>query len=1590
MARTKKLLSFILSIAMILTTLGALSPTAFAATVYDGSQKLDFANATDAVTLEYGLAGIGGKDASDLIYKFSRPETDSASDSQFISPYIYETRDKTKKGKISFDVMFTGENAGLNFAAGTWRDETYSNSNFENCGTIVKIGTYGIRRGYSSESICENAPTALSANEWHNVAVVLENNGTKDVSIYIDGTKYTALLNVASYGIRHMRVGLSAGTCYIDNYVCDTADYDPTPYVMDEITANDTDKIAYDAETKTFNVTDSTVTALDIKNAITTNDTVKVFANALCSAELADTDTVNSASRIVVLNGSGAYRYYNINLDVVNDTDFDYVINSDGTATITGFKEDKVPENGAKAEITIPQTIAGFSVTAIGNSAFEEGTDINKIGKVNLPSTVKTIGDKAFYDCYGLTAVNFSEAASLETIGNNAFTHSNLETVETPASLKTIGDRAFAYVASMSVLKLNDGLESIGTDAFVWCANITEVIFPDSVTTIKNAAFEIAYAIKKLRFPRNESYSAITNNLLITSGAERAFGDMEIYIPETITTIPDDLLKYFGNGKTVTIYATEESAAHDFYNTYKDSGYTSNYGTVNVKFIEYDFDNNIANVINETGVNTGDKAIYIANPQLAYPYNEDKTKYFFTTTATGNTAGNYGKAADDVTVKINTKGAHAGYGFFEGQGVGYTDDQVVTEFSIMIPKAATIGMQFGYFYKKDENGNVMTGSADYKSLDILKISESKIKVNGAEVMGAEAGKWYTIAVVSPKAGEKEGKVYINGTAYDYTLAENYLKVRHQRIYSEWGTVIGTKTDVIDGQEYTYTDRETFDYYIDNFRSAAMSKTNYNQKWDAAASVSATDSEVRIADGAISYDNQKTVSELKEKLSVKPADTNIRVYKDRTCTQELGDDETVPAEAILVAAAKNGFSFERTYSYYVVNDPHVNTTIFNYSLNAAGEAVVTGFKTENIVPTDDLTAINIPETIAGYTVTEIGAGAFKSENLESINHQIQSVVLPNTIKKIGQSAFAGAKWSDDASNLAGSIKNVKLNEGLEEIGSYAFSTQSGLSEISLPESLKKIGNDAFYWTSVNEISIPDSVTSIGSAAFSLCSNLTYVKLPSGITKIPSAIFRNSRSIKTFVIPQSITGFDGVSPFTYDIKTEDSFRPSSAMVYGAAGSYAQDFATKYGYEFVALTANIIVAEPTIWGNGVKELSGTSYDIDYGFKFATYSAKLTNVGTEDINAKVILALYDKNGKMLTADEKTVSVEAAKSVSLSGDNAPKITFDKIEDGYTVKAFVWRSENNEPIANAKEINFDKDNQEIHVLTIANSFCNDSFGFMQDIAKAGGVIIKTQNMYSGGASLKQHYTNLKNNGLYSNTVVNMKYLTPKPVWEEIASDKWNVVALQPATHGYSTDKDFLVYDNDDTKKMYNFIKDKVIELAPNAKRVMHMSWGPDDSQSRVMLKSVFGLDVTGGYPAGRQTLYEKQKEAFKFGAGIFSSDGTSMVPTSVAVQYAIEHFGFAEHGVRNGTVTPTGSEPRYTSETEDGTPALYRDATCHMTSDSPSYGRVLVALTWYEFLTGKDVRENPYQNSGISAENMAKLKEAAHFANQNPDWTFGK
>lgn len=79
------------------------------------------------------------------------------------------------------------------------------------------------------------------------------------------------------------------------------------------------------------------------------------------------------------------------------------------------------------------------------------------------------------------------------------------------------------------------------------------------------------------------------------------------------------------------------------------------------------------------------------------------------------------------------------------------------------------------------------------------------------------------------------------------------------------------------------------------------------------------------------------------------------------------------------------------------------------------------------------------------------------------------------------------------------------------------------------------------------------------------------------------------------------------------------------------------------------------------------------------------------------------------------------------------------MKTGSAVVSFVWNSDDLKLICESYTVNFDEEFKEIHVLSIANSFCNDSFSYLGKIAAADNVIIKTQNMFIGGARLEQHY-----------------------------------------------------------------------------------------------------------------------------------------------------------------------------------------------------------------------------------------------------------
>ena len=135
-----------------------------------------------------------------------------------------------------------------------------------------------------------------------------------------------------------------------------------------------------------------------------------------------------------------------------------------------------------------------------------------------------------------------------------------------------------------------------------------------------------------------------------------------------------------------------------------------------------------------------------------------------------------------------------------------------------------------------------------------------------------------------------------------------------------------------------------------------------------------------------------------------------------------------------------------------------------------------------------------------------------------------------------------------------IKKVVIENGVTRIGSLAFCDYSGLTSVSIPNSVTSIGRAAFYGTkwynnqpdglfytgkvlyaykgtmpSDTKIEIKEGTTEVVSAAFYDCSGLISVSIPNSVTSIGDYAFQNCSSLTTIAIPNSVMSI-GKSAFS----------------------------------------------------------------------------------------------------------------------------------------------------------------------------------------------------------------------------------------------------------------------------------------------------------------------------------------------------------------------------------------------------------------------------------------------------------------------------
>ncbi len=142
--------------------------------------------------------------------------------------------------------------------------------------------------------------------------------------------------------------------------------------------------------------------------------------------------------------------------------DFKYVKYMDGIK-IKAYK-------GKAKKVTIPATLVGKKVIAVGEAAFENNDTIKNI---KLPASVREIGDCAFAGCSKLKKVKMPK--KLDECGSAAFSKTAIKSITIPEGIKMIADYTFNECKNLKTVKLSDDIKIIDDGAFENCEKLTTI-----------------------------------------------------------------------------------------------------------------------------------------------------------------------------------------------------------------------------------------------------------------------------------------------------------------------------------------------------------------------------------------------------------------------------------------------------------------------------------------------------------------------------------------------------------------------------------------------------------------------------------------------------------------------------------------------------------------------------------------------------------------------------------------------------------------------------------------------------------------------------------------------------------------------------------------------------------------------------------------------------------------------------------------------------------------------------------------------------------------------------------------------------------
>ena len=249
-----------------------------------------------------------------------------------------------------------------------------------------------------------------------------------------------------------------------------------------------------------------------------------------------------------------------------------------------------------------------------------------------------------------------------------------------------------------------------------------------------------------------------------------------------------------------------------------------------------------------------------------------------------------------------------------------------------------------------------------------------------------------------------------------------------------------------------------------------------------------------------------------------------------------------------------------------------------------------------------------------------------------------------------------------------------------------------------------------------------------------------------------------------------------------------------------------------------------------------------------------------------------------------------------------------------------------------------KEDGTLKILTIGNSFSDDTMEYVWQIADDLGISAKLGNLYIGGCTLNTHATNAKRDAAAYEYRTNSRgsWSTVKnhKMSDAIRSENWDFISLQQASGSSGVARSY-----SELEYLIGYVK----ELCPDAKIVWNMTWAYQQDSTHSEFPN-YQRDQMTMYNAILGAVEEKvrpQKEIF------------AVIPAGTAIQNARTSY-IGDHLTRDGY---------------------------HLTYD---LGRYIAGLTLVHELTGMSVENVTYAPNGVDATLQKIAIESAMHAVQTP------